>query len=195
MKHYLYTLLLCLCPALPAPAQNPPPPLTADQIMQQATLIFEGQLVQTVSYFNAARNRQYHTSLIRLSRLLKGQLRPGTVPVVYRGVRAEAILTDPKTGEITIQVAMPPSHGPSDVFGIRLPEHQPILFFCRPLPATFAPKPKRLTATNPAPLEIVGLAYDLFGDLSIRSDVGGAFPDWPALYRYLNTTYALPIPQ
>ncbi|WP_345115067.1 hypothetical protein [Hymenobacter algoricola] len=175
-------------------AQSAPTVVAEQELMQQATLIFEGELVRTASYFNADSTRQFYTSLVRITRLLKGHSDADTVQVVYPGIRISAVIRDPQTGETMLAMTMPPSHGPSDVGGsVPLPAGKPVVLFCRSLPSRFAPRPPRLTTARLPVLERVGGAWDLFREGSIVSDVGGRFADFPALYRYLSEHYHLGI--
>lgn len=160
-------------------------------VMVQATLVFEGELVRTVGYFNADSSRAFRTAAIRLTHLVKGALAPGTVQVVYKGPKVAGLSKDPSTGELWIELPSETGHGHPDNQGMTLPSNKPILFFCRPLPVGFAPKPPRLATDNSPTLEIVGAAFDVFRDHSVVSDVGGRFADFPALYQYLKATYHL----
>jgi hypothetical protein len=160
-------------------------------VMARATLVFEGKLVRTAGYFTADSSRVFRTSVIRLTHLFKGALAPGTVQVVYKGPVVAGRSKDPKTGELWIQVSDDNGHGQADNQGTTLPSNKPILFFCRPLPAGFAPKPPQFAADDAPALEVVGVAFDLLRNYSVLSDVGGRFPDFPALHQYLEANYRL----
>lgn len=160
--------------------------------MAQTTLVFEGELVRAVAYFNADSSRAFRTAVIRLTRLVKGALTAGTVQVVYKGPKVAGRSKDPKTGELWIELPSENGHGHSGNQGLTLPSSKPILFFCRPLPVSFAPKPPHLATNNSPALEIVGAAFDVFRDHSVVSDVEGRFDDFPTLYQYLEATYHLP---
>ena len=195
MKRVLFFLLGGLLgPARAVQAQAPP--LSEQQVMDQAAFIFEGTVVRTAEYFNRDSSRLYYASVVRIARSVKGTLpNRGTVQVVYRGPAVQSVEKDPHTGVLTIGLPVPPKDGIDDTQGTMLPRNKPVVFFCRALPAAFAPRPPRLAAGSPPPLEIVGLAFFIFHNPSIQSDVGGHFADADALYRHLNAVYQVPLPQ
>jgi hypothetical protein len=164
-----------------------------DATMRQAALIFEGTLVRTVHYVNADSNRLFRASEVRLTNLLRGRLAPGTVQVAYQGFRFLQKHRDEEREEMVYLLLPNTGHDPTNGVGPTLPPATTILFFCRPLPATYEVPPPVMATTNAGVWEIVGLAYYLFGTSGpIQSDVGGEFSNQQALYRYLADTYHLP---
>jgi hypothetical protein len=191
----LLALLFSRGHAQPVPGAQGPQPLEQQAreqaVMAQTTLVFEGELVRAVGYFNADSSRVFRTAVIRLTHSLKGALVPGTVQVVYKGTKVAGLSKDPKTGETWVVVPSDNGHGQVDNQGLTLPSNKPVLFFCRPLPIGFAPKPPHLATTNRPALEIVGVAFDIFRNHSVLSDVGGRFANFLSLYQYLEATYHL----
>ena len=162
--------------------------------MRQAAVIFEGTVVRTTHYVNADSNRIFCSSEVRLAKTLRGNLAPGTVQVAYKGVRFIQKWRDRERGEMIYLQVPSTGHTPADNAGPTLPPASTILFFCRPLPATYEAPPQVMATSNAGVLEIVGLAYYLYGaNGPIQSDVGGEFPNRQALYHYLADTYHLPI--
>ena len=120
----------------------------------------------------------------------------GTVQVVYRGPAVESFKRNPHTGELTIYPPVDNGHGGDAPMGAHVPRDRPSVFFCRALPATYASPPPRLVTGRPGRLEVIGLASSFFPNSSrfVRSDVGGEFADFDALYRYLRDVYRVPLP-
>ncbi|MFD2786652.1 hypothetical protein [Hymenobacter rubripertinctus] len=72
-----------------------PTPGAEQLLMQEATFIFEGELIRTVPYFLPDGIRLFHAILVRVTRVLKGVLPFETVEVVYPGVRVMATFRTP----------------------------------------------------------------------------------------------------
>jgi|GEM_PF-4494020 len=101
MKHLFFLFLLCLGFALTGRAQQAPRQASYDRTMQQSSLIFEGRVVSTTAYLNADTTRWYQSSIVEITNVLRGELRPGTVQVVYKGFKiagyTEVLVTLAKT--------------------------------------------------------------------------------------------------
>ncbi|MDO7846811.1 hypothetical protein Q5H92_10620 [Hymenobacter sp. M29] len=189
----LLSAVLCLATTPLLRAQEATQREKDDATMRQAALIFEGTLVRTVHYVNADSNRLFRSSEVRLTKTLRGRLAPGTVQVAYKGFRFSHKQWDEDRGEMVYRLLPNTGHVRGDGFGPTLPPATTILFFCRPLPATYEAPPPVMATNNAGVWEIVGLAYYLYGaNGPIQSDVGGEFPNQQALYRYLADTYHLP---
>ena len=120
--------------------------------MADAAFIFEGTVVRTVEYFNKDSSRLYLTSIVKLNRSVKGDLaNNGTVQVVYREPAVESVEKDPKTGELTIGLPVPPKDGVADTQGMIVPRNKSVVFSagpCRlPLPRSRNDSP-RAAPTN-----------------------------------------------
>lgn len=189
----LLSTVLCLATTPFLQAQEAPQREKDDATMRQAALIFEGTLVRTVHYVNADSNRLFRSSEVRLTKTLRGRLAPGTVQVAYKGFRFMQKHWDEERGEMVYMLLPNTGHDRTNGVGPNLPPVTTILFFCRPLPATYEALPPVMATNNAGVWEIVGLAYYLYGTSGpIQSDVGGEFPNQQALYRYLADTYHLP---
>jgi len=171
-------------------AQPTQVPAAERELMQQASFIFEGELVRTVSYLTPDSSRLFYASLVRLLHPLKGALPFDSVQVVYPGIRIMAIRRNPQTGEMTFLKDIGPLHGPNDTWGSTpLPAGQRVVLFCRLLPAHLPAPPPHLTKGKAPGLERVGAAWEQLPERTIVSNVGGPFPDFPAFYRYLAQQY------
>jgi hypothetical protein len=161
--------------------------------MKASSVIFEGELVRMREYLTQDRSRLYYTSEIRILQSVRGNLTAGTVQVTHKGLEVENATIDEKTGRASYSLPVTSGHE-NGTGGIELPANKRIVFFCRPLPKTFQPMPRRLETTNPTSLEVIGLAYDLFRNNTIISDVGGRFAGLPQLYSYLTNTFQVAEP-
>lgn len=192
MRHHFPLLVSALLLARTGQAQTqlpPSPPLVAEQqLMQQASVIFEGVVLRATVYPNADSSRLCHNGLVRVTRRLKGTLPAETVQVVSRGSQV-TVVQDRQTGAVEYAEALGPSHGTDDSQGASaLPVGQTVVLFCRPLPPGPIPPP-HFPAAGGGVLEQLGSACSSLWESSIESDVGRQFADFPALYRYLADHY------
>ncbi|RPD43755.1 hypothetical protein DNI29_23125 [Hymenobacter sediminis] len=185
-------LLLCLRGWRSLPAQTPELSQAelvraeSARIARERTHILKGEVVQHTLYFDSAKQRAYHASLLRVDRWVMGSPRADTVQVVTRGGYAVSVTYE--DGRVTYSEGFP-THGTGGA-GPRLPWQQPVVLFCRPLPANYPARPPRESALSARPLEVLGIAYPY--EQRFVSDIGGEFASQEAFEVYLNQLFQLP---
>lgn len=159
------------------------------QILRESTHLFEGQLLSTFSYFNADTSRIYHTSVIDVTKTLKGPAMTGTVRVFYGG--APIFLgSTPGTYGVDAEANLD-----VDILNLNrlrrpiwpLPQNTKFVLFCRRLPTSYAARPPATDlsqADHSSLFEVLGGSQLVTRD-SIQSPAGARFATQQAYYQYL----------